>query len=451
VSKEESKAGSDSRPPSEHRQIAQSALLVAAFVMLAKLIAAGKEVAVAWQYGVGDIVDAYQIASSIMLWAPITLGGVLSTVLIPIFVSKQTKKCSQQLFGAELHGWMLAAGFILAICAYLLVPVLVDNFWNDQQSGNLLHFIRIFSGSFFIPAAVTPVIFLYSAILMANKNQWNTLLEAAPSLSILLFIGAFHTITTGTGPMYWGTLAGYVGQAVCLYWLLLRNKLSPPLARLSSTAPQWLEMRSLIGPLLLSQFFLSWTTPIDLTCAIKLGPGAVAQISYAERLLSLVISIGTIAISRAVLPVFSELAAREEWQKLYKAAIKWGAIMFAIGVLVCCVAWPLSSWGVATLFQRGAFTAADTAAVAEVFRFGLTRVPFLFAGVVFFQLLASQKHFFWVAAITLICVAIKYPANMLLSTHFGPGGINIATGLMYFLTATLQLVAGAVLIRKRIP
>lgn len=385
-----------------------------------------------------------------MLWVPTTLGGAVMTILIPVFLSKKARYSTQKAFSAELQGWMLVMGLMLAAGTYFLVPTLIEQFWRESLSATRLNYIQEFSASFFIPAACTPLIFLYSALLMANKQQWNTLFEAIPSLVILGGIIAFHASTSSIGPMYWGTLIGYIAQAASLYWLLKITNLAPDNFRVTVKSAQWLDMRTLIGPLLLSQFFLSWTTPIDMAAAIKLGAGAVAQLSYAERLLSLIISIGSIAISRAVLPVFSEIAAKEEWEKLLDASLKWGGIMFLLGTLACCIAWPLAPWAVEKLFQRGAFTASDTAAVADVFRLGLTRIPFLFAGVVFFQLLASQRKFGWVAAITLLCILVKYPANAFLAMHFGAGGINLATGLMYFSTALLQLFAGIFLIRKQL-
>lgn len=437
------------RISSEHRQIAQSAALVAAFVLLAKIVAAGKEVAVAWKYGVGDIVDGYQIANAIMLWAPNTLGGTLMIVLIPVFLLSKPGYSTREEFGAELQGWAFLIGVLFAGSAYVLLPTLIEQFWSTNSNPVRLSYIHEFSGSFFLPAIVTLPIFIYSALLMSAKQQWNTLLEGAPALSILICILIFQGDKGDINPLYWGTLTGYIVQALSLYLLLRAIRCEPASIRISLRSGQWKDVRDLMGFLFLSQFFLSWATPIDMAAAVKLGEGAVAQLSYAERLLSLIIGIGSIAISRAVLPVFSEMAAAERWSDLLDASLKWGTIMFFVGLAICAIAWPLSELAVGLLYQRGAFTESDTKAVAEVFSYGLTRVPFHFAGVVFFQLLASQRNFLPAALITLACVAIKYPLNNFLSASLGSGGINLATGVMYSATALLQLVAGVIAIRRR--
>src|SRR3546814_4343245 len=53
-------------------------------------------------------------------------------------------------------------------------------------------------------------------------------------------------------------------------------------------------------------------------------------------------------------------------------------LMMGAGAAAVAIAWALAPWGVALLFERGAFTADNTQAVAQVLRWGLLQLPFYF-------------------------------------------------------------------------
>ena len=52
--------------------------------------------------------------------------------------------------------------------------------------------------------------------------------------------------------------------------------------------------------------------------------------------------------------------------------------MIVFGVITLIISWWLAPWIVKLLFERGAFTARNTEAVTEVFRYGLIQIPFFF-------------------------------------------------------------------------
>jgi hypothetical protein len=56
-----------------------------------------------------------------------------------------------------------------------------------------------------------------------------------------------------------------------------------------------------------------------------------------------------------------------------------------------CILWPLADWVVKLLFQRGAFSEANTAQVAELLQLLLLQVPFYFFGLVMVSALSSRK------------------------------------------------------------
>src|SRR5690606_28404758 len=103
----------------------------------------------------------------------------------------------------------------------------------------------------------------------------------------------------------------------------------------------------------------------------------------------------------------------------------------SVGAGVTALGWLLAPWGVALLFERGAFTADDTVAVAQVLRWGLLQMPFYFGVLILVQLLASQNRYRIMALIAIGNFAMKAVMNYLWAPVMGTSGIMLATSIMY--------------------
>jgi peptidoglycan biosynthesis protein MviN/MurJ (putative lipid II flippase) len=185
-----------------------------------------------------------------------------------------------------------------------------------------------------------------------------------------------------------------------------------------------------LGVFMIGQLIMSLGTPLDQYFVAGLGDGAIATLGYANRVLGLLVSMGAVAISRATLPVLSELLSAGDKLRARSIALKWSLVMLAIGSVMVVVAWLLAPMVVKLLFQRGAFSAASTVAVASLFRWGLVQIPFSFAVLVLVQLFASEGRFKAMAAIAVVLFVVKAIANVFLIRWFGITGVVLATGVM---------------------
>jgi len=154
-------------------------------------------------------------------------------------------------------------------------------------------------------------------------------------------------------------------------------------------------------------------------------------LSYGNRLIALLNGLGSLAVSRATLPVFSEIAALGEWARARRMALKWSGLMFAIGGGAAAVCWLTAPWIIKLLFERGAFTANDTVVVAAVFRWSLIQLPFYFSVLVLVQLMASCNRFGVMSIFAATNFLVKLGFNLLLTPWMGIEGIALATSLMY--------------------
>ena len=410
-------------------RILRGMLLVSSFVFIGKFAGAGKEMAVAWRYGVDNVVDVYVFALVLVGWLPSVVTSVLNAVLVPL--TNRLAESERDRFAAQLTGLTLVLGVLLAVfLLFALAPLsrhLASGF-TDGAAADLVSVIRALA-----PAGVLMLLAaLFSAQLLARERHANTLLEAAPALSVLLALLVWP-IGGGYAPLIWGTLCGLLLQVVALAWLMDRGGFRPAV-RWRFDHPAWSDFRRSVGTLVVGTLIMSVVPPIDQLIAARLGEGSIASLSYASRLLALGLGLGATAVARAILPVLSEHG--EPLHVRARLARQWFIGLLAAGLLAALLGWLLTPLAVRLIFERGAFTAEDTDRVAGVVRFGLSQLPFYFSGIVLVQLCASLGLYRLIVHSSLIAVAVKLATGFALGAWLGVRGITLSTGLMYLATAT---------------
>jgi peptidoglycan biosynthesis protein MviN/MurJ (putative lipid II flippase) len=431
----------------DHRRIASGAARVAFFLLLGKFAGAAKEMAVAYRYGISDIVDAYQFTMTLAAWLPVTLVGVLSVVLIPVLVRIQGKEHTDRIrFLSELQGWTVLVGCVLAALVYVAWPLVLQRFGQGlSQPVQAMSQTLTFA---FAPAAfLTLLTGISAARLRAHERHVNTLLDSVPAVVILAAVMLAGS-QPSVGPLLWGTLAGYVLQSAWLLWLANRADQVWVGPRFSLHSQQWPHLAKAAGIMLIGQVAMSLVAPIDQYTAANLGGNANATLGYANRLLSLVLGLGAASVGRAALPVLADVYARGDHIQARRMAIQWSVWMLLAGAVAVLAGWLLAPWGVSLLFERGQFTAADTLVVAQTLRWGLLQLPFYFGVLILVQLLASQHRYAIMAGIALANFGLKALLNPLLAPAFGLKGLLLATAGMYALSYACYVVAA---LRTHVP
>ena len=425
----------------DHQRIFKAAFRVAVFLILGKAAGALKEMAVAYRYGVSDAVDAYQFTMTMTNWLPVTIVGVLGVVLIPVLVRlRRTGGGERDLFVRELQGWILVLGLVLAVLTALAWP------WVLQWLGSGLS-LQVSNMSTELLVAFVPVtVFLLmagisGARLRSHERHVNTLLDSVPAVATLAWVMLAASSAHDVGPLLWGTLVGYAIQAVWLAWLAARADggfWGAP--RLTMQSSHWPELVSAAGIMLVGQVAMSFVGPLDQYTAANLGDNANATLGYAARLLSLLIGIGAVSVGRAALPVLADIQSRGDATRARAMALKWSMLMLGAGAVAVAIAWVLAPWGVSVLYQRGAFTAENTQAVAQALRWGLLQLPFYFGVLILVQLLASQNRYRVMSLIAVANFLLKAVLNTILAPRMGVAGIMLATALMYALSFACYLM-----------
>jgi peptidoglycan biosynthesis protein MviN/MurJ (putative lipid II flippase) len=410
----------------DHHAIARGMVWVALFVFVGKLAGAAKEMVVAYRYGVSAEVDAYLFVLNLVSWPVGVWFSVLTVVLVPLAARIRNDAAGElPRFRAELLGLALLLGLGLTLVLGLAVWGLLQTGWT----GLPLATVTIAAGITPWLAGLVPLgvlISLFSAWTLAAGHHVNTLLEGVPALVLVLALLVLPV--GGVEPLVWGTLAGFAFHLAGLAWPLARHgEMDAP--RWHRQSPHWPGFWQGFGVMLAGQTLMSFTGIIDQFFAAHLDAGSIATLSYANRILALVLGLGATAVGRATLPVFSQAQALGGDQGR-QVAMHWVRWMLLLGVITLVVGWWLAPWAVKVLFERGAFTAQDTQAVTSVLRYGLVQVPFYFAGLVLVSLLASQGKYREIAVIATTNLVVKGLANLTFIPWLGINGIVLATALM---------------------
>jgi len=413
-------------------------LLIGLLTLLAKIFVAAREIAIAWRFGVSGTADAYALALTATTWLPTMIGGVAGVVLVPRLVGAARHGERRTGFIAELNGSVLALGAAVAVITWLAAPVASAMLASRTEPRTLE--LAAWMSAQMAPVALFMIVSAYfSARLQARERYGFSVTEAAPALAIALFVvnpGLFP----GLGSLTAGTVAGYFLQSLILAAMVRAG--DPPLGRSRFTHRSG-EWRSLYGSLLLmmaGQLLITASLPVDQAFAAPIGEGAVATLSYANRILTLVSGFGTIVVGRALLPVLSERVAHGDLQLGRRHAIQWSALLFCMAIAGSATLWIAAPGLVRLLFERGAFNSAASAGIADTLRVGLLQLPPFFAGIALVQWYAATARFRAMLGVTACALLAKVALNFLLTPLFGLSGIMAATAAMYAVTAVLLAI-----------
>jgi peptidoglycan biosynthesis protein MviN/MurJ (putative lipid II flippase) len=408
-------------------------LLVASFLLLARLIGMGKEMAIAWRYGVGATVDGYVFVFSLVQWPLSITGSALSAVLVPLAVRLYHRApLNVSCFRRELLGVVVLSALGLGAGAWLLLPWLVQQPWIGLTREQMVPAREMAAAlAWVLPTGILSQ--LWASWLMARNSQLNSLLEGMPALTILVAVLLAGT----TGALVWGTLIGFALQPGLL-WLLLRCRGDVERPAISFRSSHWPEFSGGLAVMFVGLLLMSVVSLADQFFAAHLGPGALSTLGYCSRIVAVLAGLGATAIARSILPTLSRVHA-EGKNDVARTAFKWGACLFCAGALLTVAGLWLAPDIVKLLFQRGLFTPQDTERVAELLRYALPQLPFYFFSVVMAHALLSQGRHAMLALIGAVSLVVKLGLSLLLVPRLGLNGLVLATAGVYLGSGVLAM------------
>ncbi len=348
---------------------------VGLWTLASRILGFVRDIAIVGFLGAGPVAEAFFVAFSLPnMFRRFFAEGAFNMAFVPIFSKKLETHEDARRFAQEAFSSLATVLIGFTVMALLAMPWLViamaSGFLADQRFDLAVHYGRIcFAYILFISLAA-----LLSGVLNATGRF--AVAAAAPVLLNVFFVGALLLGASLGWPLgatlAWTVPVGGLAQ-LALVWIaaaragfplrLSRPRMTPDLKRLAIVAaPAALaggvvQVNLLIGRQVASFF-----------------EGAIAWLSVADRLYQLPLGVVAIAIGVVLLPDLSRrLAARDTAggrDAFNRAAEISLALTLPAAIALAVIPLPL----IAVLFQRGAFTADDSAATAAalaIYGFGL--------------------------------------------------------------------------------
>ena len=362
-------------------KLTRAALLLSFFFAIDKIFGIIRQVIIARQFGLTSPLDAFNVANNLpdMLFALFS-SGALAMALIPVLsevLARENLESLWQVFSriANLVFVVTASlAVIIAIFAVPLVRNIISPGFNPAMQAQVVQIMRldlvatlIFSVSGMIIAGLqSNKHFLFPALapIFYNIGQIFGALILAPAEGYT--VGGFTLPAFGLG--IYGLVYGVIlGAALHLLiqipgLVMFKFHWSPGFGFGDSRVGQILR---LMGPRLVTVFFLQLTFIARDNLASHFAPGAVSALTYGWMIQQVPETLLGTAIATALLPTISELASREhlgEFQALIQKASR-VLIAFCIPVAV------ILSIGLAPLVRVVFdFSAAETSLLMWVTR-----------------------------------------------------------------------------------
>ena len=433
----------------DNRKIFAAAAVVGVLAFAGKLAGMVRELLVAAFFGTGDAVDAYVLAWELPAYAINVIAGAFAAALIPAYVEVRDRDGSvaarQVLSGVMLFTLVLLVGasLLLALVGPPFLSFVASGFGPEKLALTQRLLVLL------LPCIVlSGLATLLTGVLSADEHfvlgGASALAVAACSIAALLF-GAHRW---GIVALAVGLVVGFAAQFAILTWGVARAG-ALPLLGWRQQAKAVRQVISQYLPMVVGMLLISSSGLVDQTMAATLGDGSAAVYSYSSRVIAVVLSVGTMALGTAVLPYFSRMVAARDWTAIrhtlrtYTLLILGVTIPLSIGLIVC------SRLIVRLLFERGAFTASDTATVGDIQAVLALQIPFYSLGILYVRLISSLKANQILMYGTVISFALNISLDYVLKERLGVPGIALATTIVYVVsTAYLATMLSRLLKRE---
>ena len=445
------------RPPHATRsgQLVRSASIIGAATMTSRLLGLGRDQVLAYLFGAGNAMDAFTIGFRIPnLMRDLFAEGAMSAAFVPTFTRRLAARGRDEAWklGNQLINVLIVTTGLLVVVGIVFAAPLVSLFAGDYAE---------VPGKLELTTTLTRIMLPFLSLVaiaaafmgMLNSLQHFFTPALSPAMFNLAMIASGFALVPlmprlGLPPitgMAIGAIAGGFGQVI-MQWPALHRAGYRYRPMLNLFDPGLREILRLMGPGTLGLAAVQINLLVNTVLATGEGTGAVSWLSYAFRLMYLPIGLFGVSIATAVLPALSQQAARgapDAMRQTISSALRL-TLMLNVPATIGLVA--LATPIVALIFERGSFTAADTAATAAAlacYAPGLLGYSAVKIVVPSFYALGDSRT---PALISVGSVALNVALNLLLVRFLGYRGLALGTAI----AAVVNAVALLHVLRRRL-
>ncbi|HHW60577.1 MAG TPA: murein biosynthesis integral membrane protein MurJ [Syntrophomonadaceae bacterium] len=405
-----------------------------------------REQVIAARFGTTMLTDSYVMAFTLPNLIFIIIGGALATAFIPVFTDISLHKSRQDAarMSSTIINLTLVTMVLLAIPGIVLAPYLVSaiapGFTGETRDLTILLTRIMFPCIIFMSTSL-----LLGGILNALKHFSAPALYPAIFSSVIIVSVYLLSPAYGVVGLAVGTLLAAVVQMLFAVPFLRRQRI-PYHLEIKPSLPGVKQVFNLMLPAMLGTSINQLSIFIDRFLASGLVEGSIAALNFASRLMMLPYNLFVNAITTAVFPSLSEMAAREDYAEMGRTTvfglnlILFFTIPAAVGLFI------LSEPVVRLLFEHGVFDARSTQMTVFALRFYMLAMVSQGAYTVMNRTFFAMQDTKTPVKISMVDVAVNLTMSLLLIGTLQHGGLALGTSI----GTTVNMVLVYIFLRRRI-
>ncbi len=420
-----------------NREIVGAALTIGLVTSLVRVISFFKETILASVFGITADLDAFIFAFTVVSFFLDLLLSAFQSSFIPVFaqIENQGIPLYAQRFLANTVTFLLIGmvGVVILFIGVLpqMLRVIAYGFSPEKQALTL-SLIWGLIPYFFLRGLST----LCHGVLQAGKRFGFSGLVPVFTPLVTIFLLLLSGSSWGVRVLVWAMVIGAGIELIALQFALARRGYSlrlnwEPIN--SDLRRVFLQTGALIGGTLM----MGSTTLVDQAMASGLDAGSIAGLNFGNKIPSLLTNITATALATAILPYFSEMVARQDWEGCRHTLKRYTQLLLLISVPLVTVLILISEPLVHLIFQRGAFDAQATHLVAGIQRAYLLQAPSYLIGILAVRLISAMGK----NQILTFVAGVNMVLNVILNWWFmqiwGVYGIALSTSTVYLVSTIL--------------
>ncbi len=414
-----------------------SIITVGSFQLVVSVAVVCKELVVVNHFGTGDSFDAFLIAFLLPSLAMNIVAGSFHAAFIPEYVKvreQEGREAARGLFANVLGGYLIlliAISLFLMFISPVVLPILGSRFGQEKLA--LTHSLYL--------------MLLPTLVIMGLTKAWGSLLNAEGKFALVACSPmVIHSVTVilllwlgnvwGIHALTVGIIGGFILEGGLLLWGLHSQGL-PIVPRWSGFDPATRRIIHQYLPMIGGAFLMGGMVFIDQAMAAMLGPGSVSTLNYGSKIIVFILGIGSMALSTAIFPHFSKMVAHEDWRGIRHTLRVYARLILIITVPLTLLFFYFSEPLVRLVFERGAFTEADTRLVGQVQAYYSLQFPFYILGILGVRLLSALARNQTLMVISGVILVANIIGNYVFMHFLGVAGISLSTSVVYVISVSL--------------
>ena len=422
------------------------AALLAASVLLSRVLGFVRESAIAFRLGVGPEVDAYRAAFQIPdLLNYFLAGGAFSVALIPLYQQVRSARgdADAEAFFAKVLGTMSAVTVVATAVLWWNAEALVRLQFGGFDPETLERTVRL--TRIVLPAQIFFVAGgIVRAVLMA-RGRFVSQALAPVAYNVGIIAGGLALPQLGADGFAWGVLLGaFVGNLVVPFAEAARDRELRIRARVAFDR----DMRRYLvvaAPLMIGVTLVTVDEWYDRWFGARLAGGTIAALGFARFIGQAPVAVLGQAVATAALPMFSKLwseGRREELDELVTATLR---AALGIAILAGAALAVLSEPVVEIIYERGSFDAESTARVTALVVIFALALPAWIVQQIALRAFYARADMWRPMLLGTTVALVAIPLYLNLGDRFGAAGLASAGVIAMTFNALATVVMARVL------